>query len=120
MMTPENKEERSMELREFVAKALSAILDGVEDAIRTAPEDRQRKIAPVIAGEEDWSKAPLPVEFDVAITEADKGSVAGKGGIKVVAFQAGGEGSKAWEHSTVSRIKFSVPIIYGAQRIGRG
>jgi hypothetical protein len=109
-----------MELREFVAITLSAILDGVEDAIRDAPENRQGKIAPVIAGEEDWSKAALPVEFDVAITEADKGSAGGKGGIKVLSIvEAGGEASKAWEHSTVSRIKFSVPIIYGAQRIGR-
>ena len=110
-----------MELREFVAEALSAILDGVEDAIRAAPADRQGKIAPVIAGEEDWSKAPLPVEFDVAITVTDKTSAGGKGGIKLFsAAEIGGEGSKAWERSTVNRIKFSVPIIYGAQRIGRG
>jgi hypothetical protein len=109
-----------MELREFVAITLSAILDGVEDAIRDAPEDRKGKIAPVIAGEEDWSKASLPVEFDVAVTEADKGGATGKGGIKVLSLEAGGEGSKAWEHSTVSRVKFSVPIIYAAQRIGRG
>ena len=108
-----------MELREFVAKTLSAILEGVEDAIRDAPEGRMGKIAPVIAGEEDWSKASLPVEFDVAVTEADKASASGKGGIKVLPFEAGGEGSKAWERSTVSRIKFSVPIIYGAQRVGR-
>jgi hypothetical protein len=32
-----------MELREFVAKTLSAILDGVEDAIRDAPKDRRVK-----------------------------------------------------------------------------
>jgi len=108
-----------MELREFVAKTLSAILDGVEDAIRDAPEDRRGVIAPVIAGEEDWSKASLLVEFDVAVTEADKTSVSGKGGIRVLPFEAGGERAKAWERSTVSRIKFSVPIIYGAQRIGR-
>ena len=108
-----------MELREFVAETLAAILDGVEDAIHTAPEHRQGKIAPVIEGLEDWSKAILPVEFDVAVTEADKASAGGKGGIKLLpAVEIGGEGSKAWERSTVSRIKFSVPIIYGAQRIG--
>ena len=73
-----------MELREFVAETLAAILDGVEDAIRTAPEHRQGKIAPVIEGLEDWSKAILPVEFDVAVTEADKASAGGKGGIKLL------------------------------------
>ena len=108
-----------MELREFVAETLAAILDGIEDAIRAAPEDREGKIAPVIAGEEDWSTASRPVEFDVAVTEADKTSAGGKGGIKLLPVEIGGEGSKAWERSTVSRIKFSVPIIYGAQRIGR-
>jgi hypothetical protein len=102
-----------MELRDFVAKTLSAILDGVEDAIRNAPKDRAGKIAPVIEGEEDWGKAPLPIEFDLAVTEADKGS------IEVLPFEAGGEESKAWERSTVSRIKFKIPVIYGAQRIGR-
>jgi hypothetical protein len=102
-----------MELRDFVAKTLSAILDGVEDAIRNAPEDRAGKIAPVIGGEEDWSKAPLPIEFDVAVTEA------GKGNIEVLPFEGGGGESKAWERSTVNRIKFYIPVIYGAQRVGR-
>jgi hypothetical protein len=108
-----------MELRKFVASTLAAVLDGIEDAIRNAPEDRAGKIAPVIAGEEDWAKATLPVEFDVAISEAKKGSAGGKGGIKVLEFEVGAQGSKAWESSTVSRIKFSVPVIYGAQRIAR-
>lgn len=108
-----------MELREFVAKTLAAVLDCVEDAIRNAPENRAGKIAPVIAGEEDWVKAPLSIEFDVAISEAKKGSAGGKGGIKVLEFEVGAQGSKAWESSTVSRIKFGVPVIYGSQRIGR-
>jgi hypothetical protein len=61
-----------------------------------------------------------PVEFDVAVTESDKTSAGGKAGIKVLsAVEIGGEGSKAWERSTVSRIKFSIPIIPPAYRTKR-
>jgi hypothetical protein len=103
-----------MELREFVAKTLSAILDGVEDAIRDAPDDRRGKIAPIIAGEEDWSKALHSVEFDVAVTGAARGTTDGKGSINVLP-----EGSEALERSKASRIKFGVPIAYGGERISR-
>jgi hypothetical protein len=103
-----------MELREFVAKTLSAILDGVEDAIRDAPQGRNGKIAPIIAGEEDWSKALKSIEFDVMVTGEEKGSASGKGSINVLP-----EGSEALDSSTVSRIKFGVPIAYGGERIRR-
>jgi hypothetical protein len=103
-----------MELREFVAKTLSAILDGVEDAIRDAPKDRRGKIAPIIAGEEDWSKALKSVKFDVVVTRGEKGGASERGSINVLP-----EGSEALESSTVSRIKFGVPIAYGGERINR-
>jgi len=103
-----------MELREFVAKTLSAILDGVEDAIRDAPKDRRGKFAPIIAGEEDWSKSLQSVEFDVVVAGAETGSVSGQGNINVLP-----EGSEALERSPVSRIKFGVPIGYGGERIRR-
>lgn len=103
-----------MELREFVAKTLSAILDGVEDAIRDAPKERTGKIAPIIEGLEDWSKALKSVEFDVVVTGEEKSSASGRGRINVLP-----EGSEALESSTISRIKFGVPIAYGGERIRR-
>ena len=109
-----------MELREFVANTLSAILDGVEDAIRDAPKDRKGKIAPIVEGEEDYLKAPRPIEFDLAILcEHDKGSASGKARIKVLPYEAGSETAKTSESSVGSRIKFRVPIIYGGQLIRR-
>jgi hypothetical protein len=56
----------------------------------------------------------------VAVTEADKTSAGGKAGIKLLpALEIGGEGSKGWERSTVSRIKFTIPVVFPAQRKDR-
>src|SRR6516164_6310666 len=110
-----------MELREFVANSLSAILDGVEDAINNVPKDRKGKIAPIVAGEEDYLKAEMPIEFDIEVLcEEDKGTSGEKIiRIKVLPFEADDETAKTGESIGGSRIRFSVPIIYGGQLIRR-
>jgi hypothetical protein len=51
------------------------------------------------------------VEFDIAVTVTSSDKVGGEGGIQVMGiFKAGGEASKAAEKSSVSRIKFTVPM----------
>jgi hypothetical protein len=109
-----------MELQEFVTEALVAITEGLEQAMHRAL-DKPWAYNPVWAGEKvDWKDRIERVEFDVAVTEETKTSAGGKGGIKIFsAFEAGGEGSKAWESSTVSRIKFSIPVVFPAQRKDR-
>src|SRR5579864_9190809 len=106
--------ELKMELREFVAETLVAIQEGVADAIRRADENKTiGRINPVWQGDEkiDWKEYVQSVEFDVAVTTTDKSAAGGKGGIKVLSAVAlGSEGSKSWDHSTVSRIKFGIPI----------
>ena len=104
-----------MELSEFVTETLMAIQRGVFEAINRMEKE---KIAGVISpvwhsGEQiDWKDYAQPVEFDVVVTTADKASATGKAGIKVLSFvEAGGEGTKGREHSTVNRIKFSVLIV---------
>jgi hypothetical protein len=109
-----DKGTQQMELREFVAKTLGAIVDGVEDAGKNAPAERLGVISPHFPGQESQKCA---VEFDIAVTEGDKTNAAGKGSIKVLSFEAGGKGSKEWERSTVSRVKFSVPIIFAVKVI---
>jgi hypothetical protein len=111
-----------MELREFITETLLSITEGVGEAIRRRLADVSgvAVISPVFDGEVDWKDLVQPVEFDVAVTEADKTEGRGKGGIKVLAVaEIGGEGTKSWERSTVSRIKFSVPVILPAQRAVR-
>ena len=51
------------------------------------------------------------VEFDVAVTVTDKNSSWGKAGIRIISIELGGELSKGTELSTVSRIKFAIPVI---------
>jgi hypothetical protein len=68
----------------------------------------------------DWKDYVQPVEFDVAVTATDKHEATGKGGIKVFTIaELGGEGSKSKERSTVSRIKFSIPIVPPSQQVDR-
>jgi hypothetical protein len=113
-----------MELREFVAETLLAIQEGIAEAIRRADENGTLgRINPVWQGDDeksDWKEYVQPVEFDVAVTTTDKSAAGGKGGIKVLSFaELGAEGSKSSERSTVSRIKFSIPISAPAHRSDR-
>ncbi len=112
-----------MELREFVAETLIAIQEGVQDAIARMKE---RKVIGTVSPvwddgtKVDWKEYVQPVEFDVAVTATNKVEAGGKGGIKVLTIaELGAEGSKSAEHSTVSRIKFSIPIVPPAQSVGR-
>jgi hypothetical protein len=52
------------------------------------------------------------VEFDVAVTVSGETSGSAKGGIKVFSVvDAGVEGAKSNAHSTISRIRVSIPIV---------
>ncbi len=114
-----------MELREFVTETLIAILEGVQEAIRhTQKTQTVGSISPVWSTKEgeklDWKEYVQPVEFDVAVTATDKSEVSGKGGIKVFTVgDVGAGGSRGSERSSVSRIKFSIPIVPPHQRADR-
>ncbi|MGJ5082719.1 hypothetical protein [Bradyrhizobium sp. HKCCYLS3013] len=104
-----------MELRDFVAETLLAIQEGIAEAIHRADERKTiGRISPVWRGDNeriDWKEYVQLVEFDVAVTTTDKTAGAGKGSIKVFSVaELNADGSKSFEHSTVSRIKFSIPI----------
>ena|ERR1035441_1443860 len=105
-----------MTLREFVADTLSQIVAGVEDA-----RDKSKQVAPPVTtqgsayvaypGGVSFPGAFL-VEFDVAVTISKKTDVDTKGGVAVHIFEAAAKRTSSAEHSTVSRIKFEVPVIY--------
>ena len=107
-----------MDLQEFVAKTLIQISEGVAAAqakkgariapdIDVSPKDNERVFLT-----SDGSPAYL-VTFDVAITVADKSAAGGGGGIQVLSFiTAKGEKSQTTESSSVSRVRFDVPISY--------
>jgi hypothetical protein len=113
-----------MELQEFVAESLTAIIEGVAAAIRDADAKKLiGKVNPAFAsGSEppNWESYVQKVEFDVAVTATERSGVSGKGAIKVYSFaELGGDRSSSAENSTVSRIKFTIPLslpAHAAQR----
>lgn len=110
-----------MELKEFIAETLVQIQEGVDDAIRrrSATNGAAGVINPVFgatmnaAGTDHLQK----VEFDIAVTVSDKATGGGKAGLKVFSVELSGEVSKGAEQSTVSRIKFTVPVIPPVQLV---
>lgn len=110
-----------MELKEFISETLVQIQEGVQDAIarRSFIKGSAGAISPVFGPSMDavGMDHVHKVEFDVAVTVTDKIGGGGKAGIKVWGLELGGEGSKSAEQSTVSRIKFAIPIIPPAQHI---
>jgi Trypsin-co-occurring domain 2 len=51
------------------------------------------------------------IEFDVAVTAASETSGGGKGGLKVLSFEAGAEGKHSRQNEQVSRVRFSIPLV---------
>lgn len=105
-----------MDLREFVRETLVEIQYGVHAAIKECIADKEFRGAINPVWGTGWDAITREhvrlVEFDVAVTVSEASSVDGKAGIKVFSIaEAGAGGSAKTENSTVSHIKFSVPIV---------
>lgn len=110
-----------MELKEFIAETLVQIQEGVGDAIkrRSATYGAAGVINPVFGATMNATGADhlQKVEFDIAVTVSDKATGGGKAGLKVFSVELSGEVSKGAEQSSVSRIKFTVPVIPPVQLV---
>jgi len=101
-----------MELREFVTETLVQIQEGVQDAIiRRQDTDNPQGIINPVFGQQASEAHCQKVEFDVAITVSDKSQGSAKAGLRVLSVELGAGGSKAAERSTVSHVRFTVPVI---------
>jgi len=105
-----------MELKEFVAETLIAIHDAITEAIsRIEAAGGKGTINPHWIEDGSWDKNVEKVEFDIAVSVADKTAGTAKAGIKVfTVVDVGGDGSKSWEHIVANKVKFSVPMIFPA------
>jgi len=111
-----------MDLKEFITETIVQIQEGVQDAIkrRSSTDDAAGAINPVFFKRDHNpynSTLRQMVEFDVALTVSDKSGREGKAGLKVWSLDLGGGASKSAERSTVSRIKFSIPIVPPTQEV---
>jgi hypothetical protein len=92
-----------MDLKEFITKTISGIVNGLSDASKEIGKDVY-----MIGAE---STAHRHIEFDVAVSVEEMSGMNGGGKIKVLSFfEAGGEKSLETKNSTISRIKFGVLV----------
>lgn len=93
-----------MDLKDFVKKALQDITTAVDEV----SADSSRKM---VLAKRDTDRT---VEFDVAVTVEETGTVAG--GIKILnIIGAGISADQQNKNSTVTRIQFGVDVAYGTR-----
>ena len=116
-----------LNLQEFIAEALVQIAQGVKDAQEKMGESgamiNPKEYAVQPSGQLQWFKGGFSseqphigqnIEFDVAVEAVDKGTL--KGGIGVAGvINIGYKAEKDKENSTISRIKFSIPMFLPRQ-----
>lgn len=109
-----------MDLKTFVCESITQIAQGIRAAqeantgalicprVITTPEG-------LIVDKEPtkWKEAPQLLSFDVAVTvmESDRGKFGGE--MRVLGISIGGSSDNAHQNSTISRIKFDIPIVWG-------
>jgi len=90
-----------MELKEFVKNVLKDLVEAVEESRVTSSRDMH-----LGSGKENRT-----VEFDIAVTVEDATTSTGRAGIKVFQIiEGGGDVSKEYKNSSVSRVKFGVEV----------
>jgi hypothetical protein len=104
-------------LKEFVSDTLLQIVDAVAEA-----RAKNKRVAPRVVhltGHDTpvvhataMNPRAFIVDFDVAVTVSHTTDTQAKGGVAIHVFEAGGHRSSSAEQSTVSRIKFEVPVIF--------
>ncbi len=108
-----------IELRDFVAETLKQVIDGV----CLAQDHAKAKGAIISEGrvgmpERGYSQTmgtpEREIEFDVAITKIEGTETQGGIGVFVGPVGLGSRGKSDESNSTVSRIKFSVPVSFPA------
>lgn len=107
-----------MDLRKFIAETLTQIIGGISDAQANMIEFQKGKdsdyTAPYVnpnPASENHKKLS-DIEFDVAVTVSEGSSAEGGGGLSVMGVSIGGKGASEQRNSSVSRIKFTIPVSY--------
>ena len=99
-----------MRLQEFVSETLREIITGVREAQEYAKDNNVTINAGPGIG------APIKeVEFDVAVTSTEGSEAHAGTGIFVAGLGLGAKGKLDSSNSSVTRIKFSVPVCFPRQ-----
>lgn len=109
-----------MDLQQFISQTLVQIVSGVKDAQKET-NDTGAKINPSIHSSEasmakhgilssSMHEVAHIVEFDVALTVVEGTGTKGGIGVFAGAVTLGSSGQSKAENTSVSRVKFSVPV----------
>lgn len=102
-----------MELKDFISETLNQIIDGVKDAQEHA-KGTGAAISPMAYGGEpgpELNGMPVKdIEFDVAVTATEGTKTKGGIGVFVGPVGLGTHGQSDTASSSISRIKFVVPL----------
>ncbi len=110
-----------MELRQFISDVLESIIVGVKEAESVAVDHgaiiNPYKIQTEFGGNNLGRKTSTKihgsqlVEFDIALTVEDSSGKDGGAQISVLSVGLGGKLSSSSHNSTVSRVKFAIPVV---------
>lgn len=98
-----------MDLKTFVSESLKQIIDGVEEA---QLQSKNSVINPAWRNEDGEGFHIRVVEFDVAVTLEKKSGSKGGIGVWAGAVGLGSQGQSKSSDVSVSRIKFSVQVVF--------
>ena len=117
-----------MELETFVKETIIQIVDGIIAAQKELKDEREVMVAPPIKAsdgstpilntdESQCINRAWPIDFDVAVTVNEKEGESGGAAISVLGIGFfGAKKNQEDVHSTVSRIRFTVPVAWPHQR----
>lgn len=109
-----------MDLKEFTKQTLIQIVEGAEEANRSLmikgsyiPYTNMRNTNNAYTVDDAGDhRLVINVDFDVAITASESEGANGGAGLKVVGlFNAGGSVESKTENQTISRIKYTLPLV---------
>ncbi|MGA3068256.1 MAG: hypothetical protein ABSF29_15535 [Tepidisphaeraceae bacterium] len=104
-----------MDLKTFISESLKEIISGVRSAQdHFAHNPNGAKINPRVRLPQQFNPGhPVHnVEFDIAVTVSESSDEKVAAGLVVLGLGAGGQTISKTESSYVSRVKFSVPVIW--------
>lgn len=114
-----------MDLKEFTTQTLVQIVEGAIEAnvqlsgmnsFIPSTNIRTTKGYSIAYDASGIERLMHYVDFDVAITASESDGKSGGAGIKVIPFNFGGNIESKIENQTISRVKYTIPIVMGGPK----
>jgi hypothetical protein len=121
------EENAGMNLEDFITEVLKQVISGVKNAQQHAKENgasinskhlyRYSTPTGMAINTDQATRKPMveEIEFDVAVTASSQGNIKGGMGLFVSVAGIGYQAEKNTGNSTVSRIKFKIPVSFPQQ-----